>query len=256
MESITSTYRPERSTIMKSSTAIYICDDNALFAEEIRRYIPTLVPSERTLEISIFTSGADLITACGKALPDAVLLDIDMPELDGFEVSGRLRENFGEIRIIFVTGYDDRVYGSWEYNPFWFVRKSHITDLKTVLPRLLDRIDSDEEKKCGFASLCAERELVRIDLENSMLIDAFGHNLRIINADGTEKAVRCRVADAECQLSPFGFVRIQNGILVNLRFVARLTSKVCIMQDGREIGIGRKYLEGLRHRFAEYLRRI
>ena len=87
MESITSTYRPERSNTMKSSTAIYICDDNALFAEEIRRYIPTLVPSERTLEISIFTSGADLITACGKALPDAVLLDI-CPSLTALRYRG------------------------------------------------------------------------------------------------------------------------------------------------------------------------
>ena len=59
-----------------------------------------------------------------------------MPELDGFEVAEKLQSSKKNALIIFITSHEDKVYQSWKYQPFWFVRKSHMEDLNVVFPLL------------------------------------------------------------------------------------------------------------------------
>jgi signal transduction histidine kinase/CheY-like chemotaxis protein len=56
-----------------------------------------------------FPSGATALDALSKTLPDVILLDIVMPEMDGFEVCRRLKadETLREIPVIFISGLDD-----------------------------------------------------------------------------------------------------------------------------------------------------
>lgn len=60
-------------------------------------------------QVFMATSGAQAIKICTEQLPDLVLLDIEMPEMDGFEVCGRLKasELTRHIPVIFVTGHTD-----------------------------------------------------------------------------------------------------------------------------------------------------
>jgi putative two-component system response regulator len=57
------------------------------------------------------SSGAKLFEIMTKITPDIILLDIDMPEMNGYEVIKRLKNNAAtaDIPVIFLTGYDDPV---------------------------------------------------------------------------------------------------------------------------------------------------
>ncbi len=65
---------------------------------------------KRDYRLSVATSGAKALELIGGgAMPDLVLLDIMMPEMDGYEVCRRLKENSqtAQIPIIFITAMDD-----------------------------------------------------------------------------------------------------------------------------------------------------
>jgi two-component system OmpR family response regulator len=66
-------------------------------------------------EVTSAGSGAEALRASLSARPDLVLLDVMMPDGDGFEVARRIRSAGGpEVPVIFLTARDDHV---WEYNP-------------------------------------------------------------------------------------------------------------------------------------------
>lgn len=90
---------------MKYTSTILIVDDDNLNRE--------------TLEALLGNQEYNLVTACNgyealekaaKLVPDLILLDVMMPDIDGFEVCQRLRADpvLGEIPIILVTALDDR----------------------------------------------------------------------------------------------------------------------------------------------------
>lgn len=60
-------------------------------------------------QVFMATSGAQALVACEEKLPDLVLLDIEMPDIDGFDVCDRIRSNplIRHIPIIFVTSHND-----------------------------------------------------------------------------------------------------------------------------------------------------
>ncbi|MEB3181934.1 MAG: response regulator [Nostocaceae cyanobacterium] len=60
-------------------------------------------------ELDYADSGQEAFKKIENEAPDVILLDIMMPEMDGFEVARRLRQNsrFSKIPILFITAYDD-----------------------------------------------------------------------------------------------------------------------------------------------------
>lgn len=75
-------------------------------------------------EVTGFTSGKELLKAIDTVPFQMVLLDIDMPELDGIEVGKRLRSKNETVEIVYVSECENRVFESFSVFPLGFVRKS------------------------------------------------------------------------------------------------------------------------------------
>ncbi|MDR1037830.1 MAG: response regulator [Deltaproteobacteria bacterium] len=82
---------------------ILIVDDNLTNLEQISIQIEDLY------DVSLAKSGAQAVQICSKAAPDLILLDIEMPEMDGFATMAKLRENVSHrsIPVIFLTASHD-----------------------------------------------------------------------------------------------------------------------------------------------------
>jgi len=82
---------------------ILVVDDNAT----------NLAVAEKTLEnnylVITLSSAVKMFAALEKIKPDLILLDINMPETDGFEAIKRLKSNdlYSEIPVIFLTGHSE-----------------------------------------------------------------------------------------------------------------------------------------------------
>lgn len=73
--------------------------------------IETLLGEEKDYQLSCLSSGKSAIKAIESSPPDLILLDIDMTDLDGLEVTRRIRRNdaLPYIPILLVTAYDTSI---------------------------------------------------------------------------------------------------------------------------------------------------
>ena len=84
---------------MRDNLKFYICDDNSDFADRIKKEIDLYMNDRRNYETVVFNSGVALLKQFDKQVADVVLLDIDMPEMNGFEVASLLQKRKEDILI-------------------------------------------------------------------------------------------------------------------------------------------------------------
>lgn len=90
---------------MLGKARIILADDHGLILEGLR----TLLEKDFDV-VGTATNGRDLITEAERLEPDAVLLDVSMPVLNGMEAARQIKSRAPRIKILFVTQKGDREY--------------------------------------------------------------------------------------------------------------------------------------------------
>ena len=86
---------------------IVLVDDQTL----IRQGIQTLLELEPDLKVvGVAGNGREAIDAVERALPDVVLMDVRMPEMDGVAATSVLTQRFPQVGVIILTTFDDDEY--------------------------------------------------------------------------------------------------------------------------------------------------
>src|SRR4051794_15457474 len=85
-------------------TRVLICDDHNLFAEGIK----AILRAEASLEVvGEARDGRQAIEKVKELHPDVVLMDVQMPDLSGFEATRRIHENDSAIKVLMLTMHEE-----------------------------------------------------------------------------------------------------------------------------------------------------
>ncbi len=79
---------------------VIIADDHKMFADLLRDFVNNLPSFE---VVGIVTNGKELLQTLNRLQPDIILLDIDMPLIDGIEAAKCIKQKFKKIKIIFIS---------------------------------------------------------------------------------------------------------------------------------------------------------
>lgn len=82
--------------------------------------------AEKTGVMSVkgrFQNGADALREAGRIHPQAAFIDIEMPEMDGLTLAEKLLENDPDIRIVFITGWNQYAVAAFELNALDYIMK-------------------------------------------------------------------------------------------------------------------------------------
>jgi two-component system, OmpR family, response regulator MprA len=127
---------------------VLVVDDDRAVRDALRRVL-TLAG----YEVQVAEGGAEAIEAVAQAVPDAVVLDVGMPDVDGLEVCRRLRMLGNRVPILMLTArveISDRVAGLDAGADDYLVKPFDNDELKARLRALLRRTgpDSDPDELC------------------------------------------------------------------------------------------------------------
>jgi two-component system LytT family response regulator len=236
---------------------IVIADDEPLSRARLRR----LLQGEHDVEIvAECGDGAAAAEAIRKLRPELVLLDIEMPELDGFDVL----DDLGDSRppaVIFVTAYDRHAIRAFEARALDYVLKPvERTRLHAALERARGQIAQQNVGETLTAilrqvrgeSAWLERIAVRSRGRISFVrfidvtrLESAGNYVRLWLGKDSH-LVRETLAQLEARLDPKRFVRIHRSTIVNIEQIRELRpwfggDAVLVLIDGSELTVSRTY---------------
>ena len=59
---------------------------------------------------------------------DVIMLDIRMPRIDGIRLASKIRDRDPDVKIVFVSNEENRVFDAFLVDTFYFIRKSNLID--------------------------------------------------------------------------------------------------------------------------------
>ena len=114
-------------------------------------------------DVSTATSGSAAVSAAKSANPDLVVLDVMLPDLDGFEVIRLMRESGARTPVVFLTardGTEDKIRGLTLGGDDYVTKPFSLEELTARIRAVLRRtaLDAPESAKLTFADLELDEE--------------------------------------------------------------------------------------------------
>ncbi|HMI57330.1 MAG TPA: LytTR family DNA-binding domain-containing protein [Gemmatimonadaceae bacterium] len=241
---------------MTANLRVVIVDDEPPALAGLRALLAKHVDIEIVNEA---LGGASAIAALRELQPDIVILDVQMPEVDGFQVLDAVQESEGRLPfVIFVTAHDQFAVQAFDVHAVDYLLKP-VTEQRfaRALARARDSITSrdngnlgqrlqallDEHSRRGARELLASstsspdegapsrfasRMLVRVGQRDEIVsvsdIDWIRSDdyCSILHIAGKQHIIRETLGSLEKKLDPRSFARVHRSVIVNLSRVTAL----------------------------------
>ena len=240
---------------MSAPLRVLIVDDEPLARQAIRM----MLANDPQVEVVGECSGVDGAVTVERTQPDLLFLDVQMPEVDGFD----LLEEVGIDRaptVIFVTAYSEYALRAFEVHAIDYLLKP-VSDERFA--RALARAKEQAENRrrggpaeAGVGALLRERSrqtrriLVRdrdrtriIDVDTIDWIEAADY-YAMIHAGGESHLLRETMNELEQRLDPTRFFRAHRSAIVNVDRVREVASslrgdRVLVLSNGTRVRLSR-----------------
>lgn len=219
--------------------------------------ICSLIESSNDMKciIETFEHSIKFFQKINNILCDIVFLDIDMPEMNGFDIAKILNNIRPDITIIFVSSFDNFVFESFEYHPFRFVRKSN---LKEDIDSALNAYQREIERKKDvyfFKTNEAERSVKTSDI---MYFESMGHDIFIYTVDGNFKIKRERDKNMTVKFitekfEDKGFIRVHKSFLVNYLYIHTINYSNIILKNNLKISINPRKANDIKKIYQKFI---
>ena len=230
---------------------VVVVDDEALARAILREWLASRPDLEIVAECA---NGFEAVKAAAELSPDLLMLDIQMPKLDGFDVL----ELVGDIPVIFITAYDSYAVRAFDVHAVDYLLKPFSEErFAEALDRARGRIRSREAPPVRALLEAARphrsplrRILIRdraevhvIPVEKIDYLESQDDYVAVKSA-GRSYLKEQPLGELETLLDPAAFVRIHRRYILNLSRLAKIEmglsdSRIAVLTDGSELPISK-----------------
>ncbi len=218
-----------------------IVDDERLARRKIRTFL------EARNDVAIAGEAANVeeaIALVGSARPDLILLDIQMPGGDGFDVVRALPENHVPA-VVFITAHDDYAIRAFEVAAIDYLLKPFD---RRRFDEAIERAkkNAPRDLRAAFFPVKKRDRTIIVPVREVDWIEAEGKYVRL-HVKEQSYLVRDAINAVEERLDGRLFVRIHRSTIVNLRRVAEVRdATTVVLHDGTQLTMSRRFRSRVR----------
>ncbi len=213
---------------------IGICDDECIWRDQLSQMVTTWSKHKNAqIQIMCYESAEEFLFKEGNVETDILFLDIEMKEMNGVELAGKVRQGNKEMQIVFVTGYMDYIQEGYDVEALHYLLKP-VTEEK--IGQVLDRAVKRLETSGRTLLLNVHGELVRVPCYEIRYLEVCKNYVTIYAKEQYE--VKMTLSELEEKLDE-SFFRTGRSYIVNLRFIRRISKTEIILNSGESIPMPR-----------------
>ena len=205
------------------------------------------------------SGGAETIARLHRTEVDLIFLDIEMGDVNGFDLARHIQAAYPGIMIVFLTGHVDFALNGYEFKPLDFLIKPvNLMRLERVILQAEDLLAKREQKTPSVRiGLQVNGGLEIIQVDSILYIEKQGRKVYLVPASGPRYQSNDSLQKLQSIFELYGFFRCHQSFLVQLDAIrgirldeTRNCHNIVLFDTEDQIPLSRgKYLE-LRERLA------
>lgn len=179
---------------------------------------------------------------------DLLILDVEMGEMNGMDLALKLREQNGDIPILFVTGYEQYMAQGYEVSALHYLLKPiQKQKLFAVLDRAVQKQPPSE--KLMFRT---DGSIISLPLSEIWFFEAQGHTC-ILHTEKTARLIYMGITELKKQLDEKkSFVQCHRSYIVNLQHVAAVEKAELFLDNQTRLPLSRSSAKEVHQAFIKY----
>lgn len=215
---------------------IAIVEDEENFAAQLQEYLKKYEEeNDVRFKISVFGDGAEILEDY-QPLYDIILLDIEMPKVNGMKAAEEIRAQDADVTLMFITNMANYAIRGYEVGALDFVMKPiNYYTFSMKMTRVLKRTKQKAQQDIlltlpdGVKKLNVQ-QIYYVEVQNRMLY---------YHTDEGVFAMRGTMQSVEQMLSPYTFAKCNHWYIVNLKHVSEVKKTTAVVA-GHELEVSRR----------------
>lgn len=230
---------------------IAVVDDENVFQEQISEYIKKYQEeNEMEIQTVYFADGLKLLESY-QCNYDLILLDIEMPGMNGMEVAKKIREKDEEVILMFITNMAQYAIHGYSVGALDFVTKPiNYYTFSMKMRRALKRVQKKENEQKSIVLMLSDG-MKKIETKRIYFVEVQNRMLYYHTEEG-EYSLKGTMQSVEKMLESDSFVKCNHWYLVNLRHVKEVKNNLVSVGD-HKLEISRRNKKAFMQALTEYL---
>lgn len=232
---------------------IAIVDDS----QPIREFVASVIEKdlkEKHVEYDLFqySDSESFLDSNRLQEMDILILDIELPNMNGVTLSKEIRKMNQNIIIIFLTSYEHYVRDAFGLNVYQYILKSESEKrLPEALTQVISLLESKQEKRLTFKTISGTASVMEEEIV-CFLYD--NRRTYLITTQDKIKLSPVSLKDLLTDLNQSLFIQPHSGSIVNLKHVRKMDKKEIVLNYFDEtIPISRRRHSEVQERYTNFL---
>lgn len=230
---------------------ITVCDDNKRDVEKICGALSEYAQKrEMKFNISSYVKPTALVSDLiqGK-ISDIYILDVSMPEKNGFELAEEIRKYTDDAVIIFLTSLENEAVNGYKSKALRYIIKLNFDDdIEEALDVAIKEV-SEVEKEAVLIQ--RYNDIRRLPYREIIFARRVSRKLSVFTNSFGELTVNRGITDFHKSLDDKRFLFIERSCFVNVDYISRISGTDLILKNGTVLKISRRSVQNVKQELIE-----